>query len=212
MPKSIGILGKKLGMTRVFSEEGSAVGVTVIETGPCVVLQKKTTANDGYNAIQLGFMPRREKTVNKAIAGHCKAAGHGGFYHIKEFRTDNVDGFEVGQQVQIADLFKVGDLVDVSGNTKGRGFQGVMKRHGFHGGGATHGSMFHRAPGSIGCSAWPSRVIKGKKLPGHMGDAAKTKKNLIVIDVRPEENVLILKGSVPGPKNGILRIFSKSKS
>jgi large subunit ribosomal protein L3 len=209
MPKKMGLLGKKVGMTRVYSEDGTCVGVTVIEAGPCVVLQKKTTQSDGYNAIQVGFSEKKESRLSKPQAGQVKAAGKGGFYHIKEFRTEKVDEYEIGQEIHIADLFKAGDLVDISGTTKGRGFQGVMKRHGFHGGKKTHGSMFHRAPGSIGCSAWPSRVIKGKKLPGHMGDTVKTKKNVIIVDVRPDDNLLLLRGSVPGGKNGLLRIFVK---
>ena len=209
MPRKMGLLGKKVGMTRIYSDTGNAIGVTVIEAGPCVVLQKKTVETDGYNAVQVGMSAKKETRLSKPEAGHAKKAGQGGFYHIKEFRTDRVDEYEVGQQINVADLFKTGDLVDVSGKSKGRGFQGVVKRHGFRGGRMTHGSMFHRAPGSIGCSAWPSRVVKGKKLPGHMGDVVKTKKNVIIIDVRPEDNVLLLRGSVPGAKNGLLRIFTK---
>lgn len=209
MPRKMGLLGKKVGMTRVYSEDGTCLGVTVIEAGPCVVLQKKTKETDGYNAVQVGFSEKKESRLSKPLAGHVKAAGKGGFYHIKEFRTDALDQFEIGQEINIADLFKAGDLVDISGKSKGRGFQGVMKRHGFHGGKKTHGSMFHRAPGSIGCSAWPSRVIPGKKMPGHMGDAVKTKKNVIIVDVRPEDNLLLLRGSVPGAKNGLLKIFVK---
>jgi len=205
----MGLLGKKVGMTRVYSEAGTATAVTVVEAGPCVVLQKKTVETDGYNAVQVGMSAKKETRLSKPESGHAKKAGQGGFYHIKEFRTDRVDEYEVGQQINVADLFKSGDLVDVSGKSKGRGFQGVVKRYGFSGGRMTHGSMFHRAPGSIGCSAWPSRVIKGKKLPGHMGNAVKTKKNVIVVDVRPEDNVLLLRGSVPGGKNGLLRIFTK---
>jgi large subunit ribosomal protein L3 len=209
MPKKMGLLGKKVGMTRFYSEDGTGVAVTVIEAGPCVILQKKTTETDGYAAVQVGFSQKKESRLTKPEAGQFKKAGKGGFYHIKEFRTDKVDQFEVGQEINVSDLFKAGDLVDVSGRSKGRGFQGVIKRHGFHGGRMTHGSMFHRAPGSIGCSAWPSRVIKGKKLPGHMGDSVKTKKNVIIMDVRPEDNVLLVRGSVPGAKNGLLRIFTK---
>lgn len=209
MPKTMGLLGKKLGMTRIYSEEGRAISVTVIEAGPCIVLQKKTESKDGYNAIQVGFQAKKEARLNKPVAGHVKAAGQGGFYHVKEFRVANPEEFELGQAITMADLFKTGDLVDVSGKTKGRGFQGVIKRHGFHGGGATHGSMFHRRPGSIGCSAWPSRVIKGKKMPGHMGTNLVTKKNITVVDVRTDDNVLLLKGSIPGAKEGLLQIFTK---
>lgn len=209
MPKTIGIMGKKIGMTRIYSSEGSATGVTVIEAGPCIVVQKKTVAKEGYDAIQIGFDSKKDARLNKPMAGHVKAAGKGGFYHYKEFRVDNPDQYEVGQEIKINDLFKVGDLVDVCGISKGRGFQGVMKRHGFKGGADTHGSMFHRAPGSIGCSAWPSRVVKGKKMPGRMGNATVTKKNVIILDIRPDDNVLLLRGCLPGAKQGLLRIYKK---
>lgn len=209
MPNKKGIMGKKLGMTRIYSEEGRSIPVTVIEAGPCVVLQKKTEDTDGYTSIQLGFGAKKEARMTKPEAGHAKAAGKGGFYHIKEFRVTDPENYEVGQEVMLGDLFKVGDLVDVSGNSKGRGFQGVIKRHGFKGGRATHGSMFHRRPGSIGCSAWPARVVKGKKMPGHMGTDLVTKKNMTIVDIRPEDNVLLLKGCVPGAKQGVLRIYTK---
>jgi large subunit ribosomal protein L3 len=205
----MGLLGKKIGMTRVYSEQGQAMPVTVIEAGPCVVLQKKTAANDGYNAIQIGFGPKKEARMNKPLAGHCKAAGKGGFYHIKEFRVTDPEAYELGQEIQLAELIKIGDEVHISGTSKGRGFQGVIKRYGFKGGNKTHGSMFHRRPGSIGCSAWPSRVIKGKKMPGRMGNDLLTKKNITVIDVRADENILLVKGSVPGAKEGLLQIYTK---
>ena len=209
MPKKLGMLGKKVGMTRVYSEEGDAIAVTAIETGPCVVLQKKSVAKDGYNAIQVGFVDKKESRINKPMLGHFKAAGKGGFYHIKEFRVDDLTSYEIGQEILVADLFKAGDLVDVCGITKGRGFQGVIKRHGFKGGRETHGSMFHRAPGSIGCSAYPSRVVKGKKMPGRMGNALVTKKNVMIIDVRSESNVLLVKGCLPGATESVLHIFQK---
>ena len=209
MPNTMGLLGKKIGMTRVYSEQGQAMPVTVIEAGPCVVLQKKTAANDGYNAIQIGFGPKKEARMNKPLAGHCKAAGKGGFYHIKEFRVTDPEAYELGQEIQLAELIKIGDEVHISGTSKGRGFQGVIKRYGFKGGNKTHGSMFHRRPGSIGCSAWPSRVIKGKKMPGRMGNDLLTKKNITVIDVRADENILLVKGSVPGAKEGLLQIYTK---
>jgi len=209
MPNTIGLLGKKIGMTRIYSAEGAATAVTVIETGPCVVLQKKTTDKDGYNAIQVGFRGKRESRMNKADLGHCKEAGKGGFYHIKEFRVADPAKYEVGQEISVGDVFNVGDLVDISGKSKGRGFQGVVKRYGFRGGRATHGSMFHRAPGSIGCSAWPSRVIKGRRMPGQMGNVRITKKNIIIIDILPEDNALVVKGSVPGSEDGLLQIFTK---
>ncbi len=210
MPKTIGLLGKKLGMTRVYDQEGQAVSVTALETGPCTVLQIKTVDREGYNAIQLGFAAKRESRSIKPELGHVKASGQqGGFYHIREFRVEDPGQYEVGQAININDIFKVGDLVDIKGTSKGKGFQGVIKRHGFKGGPGGHGSMFHRAPGSIGCSAWPSRVIKGKKMPGHMGSVRVTKKNLIVIDIRNEDNVMVVKGSVPGAKQGLLQIFTK---
>jgi len=209
MPKKTGLMGKKLGMTRVYTEDGSAVAVTVIEAGPCVVLQKKTVAKEGYDAIQVGFGAKKESRLNKPEAGHVKLSGKGGFYHIREFRIADPGQYEVGQELHVSDLFKVGDIVDVSGQVKGRGFQGVVRRYGFKGGRMTHGSMFHRAPGSIGCSAWPSRVIKGKKLPGHMGTNMVTKKNVTILDIRPEDNVLVVKGGVPGAKQGLLHIYAK---
>ncbi len=193
----------------MWDEEGRAVGVTALEIGPCVVLQVKTEAKEGYNAIQLGFGSKKEQRMTKPAIGHARAAGKGGFYHIREFRVDDPTQYEVGQVLNIEDLFKIGDLIDITGTSKGKGFQGVVKRHNFKGGKATHGSMFHRAPGAIGCSAWPSRVIKGKRLPGHMGSRTVTKKNLIVIDIRPEDNVMVVKGNVPGARQGLLKIFTK---
>ena len=209
MPKTMGILGKKLGMTRIYDAMGVAIPVTVVETGPCTVLQVKTVVTDGYNAIQVGFAGKKKAKVAKPMAGHFKKAGVDGFYHIREFRVEAPEGFEVGQQLAADAVLKVGDVVDVQGISKGKGFQGVMKRYGFKGGGASHGSGFHRKPGSIGCSAWPARVIKGKKMPGRMGNDTVLKKNMTVVDIRSDENVVLLKGSVPGAKNGLLKIFSK---
>jgi len=209
MPNTMGLLGKKIGMTRVYTEMGQAIPVTVIEAGPCVVLQKKSESKEGYNAIQIGFGPKKESRLNKPQTGHFKASGKGGFYHIKEFRVADPEAYELGQEIQLAEVVKVGDEVHISGRSRGRGFQGVVKRHGFKGGRKTHGSMFHRRPGSIGCSAWPSRVVKGKKLPGRMGNELLTKKNLTVVDVRADENILLVKGSVPGAKQGLLQIYTK---
>ena len=209
MPNTMGLLGKKIGMTRVYSEQGQAIPVTVIEAGPCVVLQKKTESKEGYNAVQVGFGQKKEARTNKPQAGHCKAASKGGFYHIKEFRVMDPEAYELGQEIQLAELVKIGDEVHISGTSKGRGFQGVIKRHGFKGGRKTHGSMFHRRPGSIGCSAWPSRVVKGKKMPGRMGNEQLTKKNVTVIDIRADENIMLVKGSVPGAKEGLLQIYIK---
>lgn len=210
MPNTQGILGRKVGMTRVYDENGRAIPVTVIEAGPCTILQKKTEAKEGYNAIQIGFIEKSESRLNKPEAGHFKRSGGKGFYHIKEFRVNDPSIYEVGQQIHLSDVIGIGDLVDISGQSKGRGFQGVIKRHGYSGGRKTHGSNFHRAPGSIGCSAWPSRVMKGKRLPGRMGNDLVTQKNLKVIDIRQEEHVLLVHGTIPGAKNGILNIYTKA--
>ena len=200
----VGLIGRKVGMTQVFSEEGATVPVTVIEVKPSVVVQKKTRENDGYDAIQLGYGCAKQKHVTKALQGHCKKADKGFFRILREFRIDN-DDYEVGQELK-ADVFMIGDHVDIAGTTKGKGFAGVIKRHGFRGGRATHGSMFHRAPGSIGASAYPSRVFKGKKLPGHMGNVRRTVQNLVICGVRPERDLILVKGSVPGSKNGFVLI------
>jgi len=209
MPKTTGLLGRKIGMTRMYDEEGRATSVTALEITPNVILQKKTVDKDGYNAIQLGFVSKKESRMNKAQIGHAKAAAKGGFYFLREFRVEDPDKYEVGQSLEMSDLFQIGQLIDVSGTSKGKGFQGVMKRHGFRGGSSGHGCGWRRKPGSIGCSATPSRVIKGKKLPGHMGSQRVTKKNVIVIDIRPEDNVMLLKGSVPGAKQSVIQLFPK---
>ncbi len=209
MPKTMGILGKKIGMTRVYSELGEATPVTVIEAGPCTVLQVKSDESDGYSAIQVGFSPKKASRINKPIAGHLQKSQAEGFYHVREFRVENSSEYEAGQTITLGDVFNIGDIVDIQGKSKGHGFQGVVKRHGFGGGGAGHGSGFHRAPGSIGCSAYPGRVIKGKKMPGRMGNDTILKKNVIVIDIRDEDNVILVKGPVPGAKNGLVKIFSK---
>jgi large subunit ribosomal protein L3 len=192
-------------MTQVFSDEGAAVPVTVIEAGPCVVIQKKTREQDGYDAVQLGFGRKKQKRTTKPLQGHFKKADKGFFQVLREFRLDDCGEYEVGAELNV-DIFNVGEFVDVVGTSKGRGFAGGVKRHGFKGGKATHGSMFHRAPGSIGASADPSRVLKGKKLPGHMGDRQVTVQNLMVFGVRPERNLLLVKGSIPGSMSGIVII------
>jgi len=199
-----GLIGKKLGMTQVFSDEGISVPVTVIEVEPSVVIQKKTKETDGYEALQLGYGRIKQKSVTKALQGHFRKADKGLFRILREFKMD-IEGCEPGQEMK-AEVFEPGDYVDIVGTTKGKGFAGVVKRHGFHGGRATHGSMFHRAPGSIGASADPSRVFKGTKLPGRMGNERKTVQNLQVWAVRPELNVILVKGAVPGSKNGFLLI------
>lgn len=196
-------------MTRVYSEVGESVPVTVIEAGPCKILQVKTPEVDGYSAIQVGFADKKAQRVNKPEAGHFKKSDTDGFYFLREFRVEDTAAYTVGQTISIDEIMNVGDKVDVQGTSKGRGFQGVIKRHGFAGGGAGHGSMFHRAPGSIGCSAYPGRVVKGKKMPGRMGNDTVLRKNVVVVDIRPEENVVLLKGPLPGAKNGLLKIFKK---
>jgi len=199
-----GLIGKKLGMTQIFSDEGASVPVTVIEVEPSVVIQKKTRETDGYDALQLGYGRIKQRNVTKALQGHFKKADKGLFRFLREFNMDP-EGCEPGQELN-AEMFSPGDYVDVVGTTKGKGFAGVIKRHGFHGGRATHGSMFHRAPGSIGASADPSRVFKGTKLPGHMGCERKTARNLLVWAVRPDMNVILVRGAVPGSKNGFVLI------
>ncbi len=203
-----GMIGKKVGMTGLFDSVGEYIPVTVVQIGPCIVTQIKTEATDGYKALQLGFGSKKGKNVNKPLAGHYSKAGSQMFEFLREVEVDNPDEYEVGQQIT-ADMFTIGEMVNVTGTTKGRGFAGVIKRHGFHGGKDTHGSHSHRVPGSIGCSAWPAKVIKGKKMPGRYGNDTKTVRNLEVVDLRPEENLILLKGTVPGAKTGLLKINKK---
>ena len=199
------LIGKKLGMTRYFVEDGVSVPVTIIKAGPCVVIQKKSSAKDGYEAIQVGFETQEEKRINQPLKGHFKAAGDIFFRYLTEIRVDDAAEFELGQEIK-SDIFEIGDVVQVSGKSKGRGFAGVMKRWGFSGGRKTHGSRSHRVPGSIGMSATPGRVFKGKKLPGRMGNQRVTIKNLEILDLRPEQDVIALKGSVPGSRNSLVEI------
>ena len=201
-----GILGKKLGMTQVFVADGSRVSVTVVEAGPCTVVQKKAESTDGYNALQLGFGVKKTHRVNKPMMGHFKKADQGAFSHLRELAVDDVDAYQVGDQVTCDAVFKAGDIIDVTGTSKGKGFQGVIKRWGFSGGRASHGSKFHRGTGAIGMSAWPARVFKGKKMPGQMGNARVTLQNLEVVEVRPEQNLILVKGSIPGPNQGVVLI------
>ncbi|HKK20169.1 MAG TPA: 50S ribosomal protein L3 [candidate division Zixibacteria bacterium] len=201
-----GILGKKLGMTQVFTTEGKRVPVTVVEAGPCTVVQKKTVETDGYNALQLGFGSKKAHRVNKPMMGHFKKVGQGAFVALRELRVENVDEVQIGDQVSCDSVLSIGDIVDVTGTSKGKGFQGVIKRWNFSGGRSTHGSMFHRAPGAIGASAWPSRVFKGKKMAGQMGNVRVTTQNLEIVDVRPEQNLVLVKGAIPGPKNALVVI------
>lgn len=204
-----GILGKKLGMTQVFTPEGLVVPVTVIQAGPCVVTQKKEQENDGYEAIQIGFDDKKEKNAIKPELGHAKKAGTTPKRYVKEIRGVNLANYEVGQELK-ADLFTEGEFVDVTGTSKGKGFQGVIKRHGQHTGPMAHGSRYHRGPGSMG-SIQANRVPKGKKLPGHMGKETKTIQNLQVVKVDVERNVLLIKGSIPGPRNSYVSVNSAIK-
>lgn len=200
-----GMLGKKVGMTSVFASDGRLIPVTVVKLGPCVVTQVKSDKTDGYKAIQLGFDERPMEKCNKPKVGHFAKSGSTGFNVLREFVVENSDEFEIGQTIGL-DLLAIGDKVNVSGTSKGCGFAGTIKRHGFSRGPETHGCRNHRKPGSIGCSAWPARVVKGRKMPGHMGVDRKTIKNLEIIDIRPDENLVMIKGPVPGCKTGILEI------
>jgi large subunit ribosomal protein L3 len=200
-----GLIGRKLGMMSIFSPEGKYMPVTVLKLGPCVVTQIKAVAGDGYNALQLGFGEREKSHTNKPMEGHLKKSGGDCFALLREISVDNPDEYDLGQTVNL-EIFKIGERVNVTGITKGRGFAGVIKRHGFHGGGETHGSHSHRVPGSIGCSAWPAKVIKGKKMPGHYGNEQKTVKNLEIVDIRPEEDLIMLKGAVPGFRSGLIEV------
>ncbi len=201
----IGILGKKLGMTRIYDAAGTAIPVTVLQAGPCPVLQIKNVERDGYNALQLGFDPIPERKANKPMTGHFKRAGSAPQRLVREVRIDSLDGYALGQQLDLS-LFAVGEKVDVIGVSKGRGFAGPMKRHHSSRGPETHGSMYHRRAGSVGASADPSRVLKGKHMAGHMGDERVTAQNLVVVRMDPTNNLLVVRGSVPGFNNGYVMI------
>ena len=204
------IIGKKIGMTQIFDETGKVVPVTVIEAGPCVVAQVKTTETDGYNAIQLGFGDVKESKLNNPEKGHFKKANVAFKKHLREFRMDSIE-VKVGDEIK-ADTFVAGDKVDIQGTSKGKGFQGVIKRHGQSRGPMGHGSMYHRRPGSMGPTSTPGRVFPGKKLPGHMGCLTVTIQNLEVVKVDLDKNVILVKGSVPGAKGSILKIKSSVKA
>ena len=200
-----GLIGKKIGMTQVFDENAKAIPVTVIEVAPNIVVQIKTKEIDGHDSIQLGFGDVKDKHLNKAKKGHLEKFKIENVKHLKEFRLNDTKKYEVGQKLG-ADVFEKGDIVAVQGTTKGKGFQGVIKRHGQQRGPTTHGSRYHRRPGSMGASATPSRVVKGKKLPGHMGSVTRTIKNLEIVSVDNDKNVILVKGSIPGPKGSIVKI------
>ena len=205
------LIGKKVGMTQIFDEKGKVIPVTVIEAGPCVVAQVKTVESDGYNAVQLGFGDVKESKVNKPIKGHFTKSKLTLKKHLREFRIDDVASVKVGDELK-ADVFVKGDKVDIQGTSKGKGFQGVIKRHGQSRGPMGHGSMYHRRPGSMGSTSTPGRVFKGKKLPGHMGNTTVTIQNLKVVKVDTEKNAILVKGSVPGNKGVILKIKDAVKA
>lgn len=206
-----GILGKKLGMTQIFNEEGKVVPVTVIEAGPCVVVQKKTSEKEGYDAIQVGFGAIREKLVNKPLKGHFAKANVELKRFVKEFRLEDTSSYEVGAEIK-ADIFAAGEKVDVSGISKGKGFQGTIRRWGAHRGPMSHGSKFHRAVGSMGASSDPSRTFKSKKMPGHMGHVNTTVLNVEIAKVIPEKNLILIKGGVPGPNKSFVVIKNSVKA
>ncbi len=205
------IIAKKIGMTQIFAENGILIPVTVLEAGPCVVTQKKTEENDGYTAIQVGFGDIKEKHVNKPSKGHFDKAGVAPVKILKEFRLDNIDEYEVGSEIK-ADVFSAGDKVDVSGISKGKGFQGAIKRHNQHRGPMAHGSKYHRGLGSLSSATTPGKVKKGKKMPGHMGSVNVTIQNLEIVRADAEKNLILIKGAVPGNKGSVLVIKDSVKA
>ena len=211
MKRTLGIIGRKLGMTQLFLEDGSVVPATVVEAGPCTVIQKKTKEKDGYDALQLGFLPKNSKRVNKPLSGHFKKAGVGPYEYVKEFRVESVEGFESGGGVTLT-LFKAGDIVDVTGLSKGKGFTGVIKRHGFHGSPGSHGTHeYFRHGGSVGSAAYPHHTFKGMKMPGHHGNQKVTVQNIKVLDVKEDQNLILLEGGIPGSRHGLILIRSATK-
>lgn len=203
----LGLIAKKLGMTQVYDEAGSIIPVTVLQAGPCVVVDRRTDDRDGYPAVQLGLVEARPiKRVTKPLAGHYKKAGVPPCRVLRELPVGPDEDIALGAQVLVQNTFETGEKVDVSGVSKGKGFQGVIKRHGFSGGGASHGSMFHRAPGSIGQASYPSRVFRGQKMPGQTGNKRITARNLTVVRIDEERNLLLVKGAVPGANGGYLTV------
>jgi len=207
-----GLIGRKVGMTQFYNAEGNVIPVTVIETGPCVVVQKKETAKDGYNALQVGFGSKKAQRVNKPMQGHMAKAGKGAFEVVREFRLADVSQYEIGQEIKVADMFKAGDRIAISGTSKGHGFSGVIKRWSFAGFPGSHGTHeYFRHGGSIGNRSYPGRVRKGKKMAGHWGNEQVSIQNLEVVDIRPEENLMLVKGAVPGAKRGVVIVRSVAK-
>lgn len=205
-----GILGRKIGMTQIFNEAGEVVPVTVVEAGPVVVTQVKTIENDGYNAVQVGFVDAKEKSLNKPQKGHL-AAANTLKKHLKEFRVESVDAYTVGQEIK-ADVFAAGEMIDVTGISKGKGFQGPIKRHGQSRGPESHGSRYHRRPGSMGACSYPGRVFKNKKLAGHMGSVKVTVQNLEVVRVDADKNFILVKGAIPGAKGSVVTLKEAVKA
>jgi len=206
-----GIIGKKLGMTQIFLEDGTCIPVTVVQAGPCVVTQKKVNSSDGYNAVQVGFESIAASTLIKPMLGHCAKTGQGAFRFLRELRLDEEIEFNLGDVLTV-EQFEPGDYVDVSGTSIGKGFQGVIKRYNFRGGRASHGSRFHRAPGSIGASATPSRVFKNKKMPGQLGNEQVTIQRLQIVRVDTADNLLLIKGAIPGHRNNVVLIKNSVKA
>jgi large subunit ribosomal protein L3 len=207
---SLGLIGRKVGMGHVYAADGTMVPITIVEAGPCPVVQIKSKGKEGYNALQLGFLPKKAGRVNKPLQGHCKKSGAGTLYYLREFRVDDVEPYQLGQAINV-EIFSVGQKVRVTGVSRGMGFAGGVKRWKFRGGPGTHGSTSHRAPGSIGSSAFPSRVFKGQRLPGHMGTDTVTVDGLVIVDQQPGRNLLFIRGAVPGCKNGMLIIKPSQK-
>ena len=207
-----GLIGRKLGMMQFYNAEGNVIPVTVVETGPCVVVQKKETDTDGYAALQVGFGSKKAQRVNKAAQGHMAKAGKGAFAVLREFRLDDVSQYQVGQEIKATDLFKVGDKIDVSGISKGHGYTGVIKRWSFSGFPGSHGTHeYFRHGGSIGNRSYPGRVRKGKKMAGQWGDEQISTQNLLVVDIRAEENLMLVRGAVPGSKQGVVILRPATK-
>ncbi|MBQ9624989.1 MAG: 50S ribosomal protein L3 [Clostridia bacterium] len=205
------ILGKKIGMTQVFTEDGLVVPVTVVEAGPCAIVQKKSMEKDGYEAVQVGFGTIKEKNVNNPLKKHYAKAGVQPCRYLREFKLEGMEELEVGGEIK-AEIFTDGEMVDVSGTSKGKGYAGTIKRYNHHRGPMTHGSKFHRAPGSLGACSTPSRVFKGHKMPGQMGNVKVTTQNLQIVKVDAERNLLLIKGSVPGAKGGLVIVRNACKS
>lgn len=212
MKRTLGIIGRKIGMTQIFQEDGSVVPVTVVEAGPCWVTQKKTKEKEGYEALQIGFLPKNEKRVKKPLAGHFKKAGIAPVTYVKEFRMESTEGYEPGQEINVGLLFKAGDVVDVTGLSKGKGFAGVMKRHGFHGSPGSHGTHeYFRHGGSVGSATYPHHVFKGMKMPGQYGNTRVTIQNIRVLEVREDQNLILLRGGIPGSRHGWVLIRNAAK-